>query len=479
MNKATTALAYPSECEITPKMIRDALRGLDWPAKRWEWRVTYEDGLKERYLGKRDWMRELTIDYVALPVVWYCVTAMWNSRRNRRTRELFAVDSEAALRDFASWFCIHLMSADSPLARLQRLVVRRGVTPTEEQARAWAREADRKAATEQSVSALVESARVSPDRVDFDAAHLFGALTTYKNEYVRFRSGTMVATVKRCKLDEARIVMRDKPHVSACVGTFRDGYCLSLRWRNSSGTNGGLNLTVNEDVHESRCTVVDFSAAPVAAPVTVAEAPPPVEAIEVAPEPIPDPPPSAPEAVPESGVRVMGEQKLVPYTPKFRERTKAIAATLGVQAPALYTLGAKRIGKGWLQDFAKTLRITRVVFRGSKCEFEKYKALFTLVDSHAIHAGCDDSAASCIREAIRDGDTPLLVSAAPKPRADRRHEIARRIAADGALVWHCMPTIDEIVDASEFQRSIDEGGDYTCYGLKEWLSEQGQEAKAA
>lgn len=462
-------LAYPAECEITPKMIRDALCSLEWPKKRWTWRETYEDGVKERLLKIRDAFRGFTIDYIANPTRWFCIVLMWRSKRNRKTRELFALDSAAALHDFASWLAIHVIVRGSPLARITRHVVRLGVRPTAKQQAAAERSVARKTATESSVSALVSSAQVLVDRVDLDATHLLGALTSYRNEFVRFKSGRIVATVRRGTLAEARMILRDKPSVTACLGTFRDGYCLSIRWRNQSGTNGGLDLTTNEVVDDHQCTIVDFGCAQATQPAPVQSPPEPAHDFsDDAPDTIRDP-----ECVPESGVRLVGEQKLVTYTPQFRERATEIAQTLGLQKPTVYTIGLSCVSKAWFAEFARTVGATRVVFLGDPA---KYKSRLTAVDPQFVTA-TGDTALDAIHDAMSHG--PVILAGEPlAPTKDGRHDVVKRVfGAHGR--WHVIPQKDEILEPGELQNAITEDRAYECYALAEWLDERKQEATKA
>lgn len=271
------AYSYPHEQVITPKAVRDALKALKWPRERdmhevgetWPWARYVPSfvcaiGTCEHYRKRRDYFRSLTIEQVAAPVPWTLVCALWTSRSMRHVRDLYAVDSAAALHEFATTLCIHLSSDGSPLQRMQQYLQKVGVKPTDEQKAAQARAEAREAATTAGAQALLASARWDHGRLTFDARHLFGTLTALKAEYVRFRYHDMVATVRRVWLDDGKKALLAKPKLLGWIAPIGDDptlYQLSLHWTNKSGTHGGLNLRIGDEIHDDWCTVVDFGVA--------------------------------------------------------------------------------------------------------------------------------------------------------------------------------------------------------------------------
>lgn len=270
---STYTYPYPKNQPITPKLVRDALKALKWPREKdmhevgetWPWSRYVPSfvcaiGTRDHYRKKREYFRSLTIEQMATPMAWTLVCALWTSHKTRKTRELYAVDSAAALHEFATTLCIHLSSDGSPLRRMQHYLQKVGVEPTAEQQAAQARAEAREVATTTGAKTLLTSARWDYGRLTFDARHLFGTLTAVKHEYVRLKYHHIVVTLRRIWLDDARKAMLAKPELHGWIALGQDNSAcqLSLRWTNKSGTHGGLNLGVDEQIHDDWCTVVDF-----------------------------------------------------------------------------------------------------------------------------------------------------------------------------------------------------------------------------
>jgi hypothetical protein len=257
---------YPSaDRALTPKLVRDALRRMSW--EKLSWWSCQDDAVRETISKGRAYLWELTIADVAAPKSWFLVVALWNSSRMTTIRESFDKDdpcgetSVLALDIFANLFVIHLLSPGSPVQRLRAFSKLVTIERTEAQERVRERDLGREATTQAAARNLVLSARRSGDRVVFDAKCLLTSLLAHKAEYVRIRCGALVATVKRVKLDAVARLLVNMPILTtelAPIPREPEQAYLSIRWSRGNGLFGGLNLLVDEVIHDSWCTVVEI-----------------------------------------------------------------------------------------------------------------------------------------------------------------------------------------------------------------------------
>jgi hypothetical protein len=261
---------YPTAAKnLEPKMVRDALKRLDWPKLTW-WNCQ-DDSLRTAIEGRKVYFRSLTIAQIAAPVAWSIVCAVWNSSRMASAREAFdatlpnSTASKGALESLATMLVLYTSSQESPAHRLKRILELAGVERTEKQEVAHQRAQVREQATTSAVKAMCSSARRVGEQIVLDCKGLFGALLVQKAEYARFRCGQAVATVQRIKLDVAAEILASKQGVTAAIAPMPDNagrWALSIRWTNTSGTIGGLDFSSTDldEIHDDWCTVVDLPA---------------------------------------------------------------------------------------------------------------------------------------------------------------------------------------------------------------------------
>lgn len=173
------------------------------------------------------------------------------------------------------------------------------------------------------------------------------------------------------------------------------------------------------------------------------------------------------ECIPDSGVRPT-EQKLVPYKREVSARVAEIAQTLGVRKPSLYTVGLHKVTKEQFAHMFRSVGASEIVFIGAVTPMVK-RVLGSMVST--VDAG---HALTTVTRALTNGQTVILAGSAVSPWGDGRHGVALATIEAGYAAYHLVPTDDSIIEAREFQHSIDEDREWNGEALSEYLVEQAE-----